>query len=213
MQWLVTVRGCRVLRKSLRNQGRLDLDSSHQRRYEQLYHFRGKIMKALILIDDHFEELSLFLPKCRLEEEGVEVVLASPLMHTLTGQHGYAIEPEIAIHDLNVTDFSLLVIVDGPAVEKLRLREEAVDVARTFVQEGWPVAAIGHGLQLLISAGALDGKSVTCSPGIRDDVRAVGASYRDEAVISDGNLLTCRGCDDLAELNKAIMKLLKAQLA
>jgi protease I len=169
-------------------------------------------MKALILIADQFEELSLFLPKCRLEEEDIEVVLASPLMHTLTGRHGYVVEPEIAIHDLNVTDFSLLVIVDGPAVEKLRLREEAVDVARTFVQEGWPVAAIGHGLQLLISAGALDGKSVTCSPGIRDDVRAVGASYRDEAVISDGNLLTCRSCDDLAEFNKALMKMLKAQV-
>lgn len=167
-------------------------------------------MKALLLIADQFEELSLFLPKCRLEEEGLEVILASPYVHGLTGRHGYQIEPDLAIADVNLSDFGLLIIPDGPAVEKLRLREEAVDITRTFIQEGWPVAAIGHGLQLLISAGALDGKTVTCSPGIRDDVRAVGAGYRDEAIFQDGNLLTCRGCDDLAEFNKALVRVVKA---
>jgi len=38
---------------------------------------------------------------------------------------------------------------------------------------------------------------VTCSPGIRDDVRAAGATYRDEAVVVDGGLVTGRGPDDL----------------
>ena len=59
------------------------------------------------------------------------------------------------------------------------------------------MAAIGHGAQLLISAGVLDGRTVTCDPGIRDDVRAAGANYRDEAVVRDGNLITARGPDDL----------------
>ena len=53
------------------------------------------------------------------------------------------------------------------------------------------------GAQLLISAGALDGRVVTCSPGIRDDVRATGAAYRDEGVVISGNLISCRGNDDL----------------
>lgn len=169
------------------------------------------LLNALILLADHFEELSLYLPWYRLQEAGVSVSLASPMMHGLTGQHGFHVEPDLAIHDLSSTDYELLIIPDGPAVEKLRLREEAVDIARTFMQEGQLVAAIGHGLQLLISAGALDGKAVTCSPGIRDDVRAVGALYRDEATVVDGNLLTCRGCDDLPDFNRELMKLLKSQ--
>src|SRR5437870_3093777 len=107
-------------------------------------------MKALILVADGFEELTLFLPWYRLREEGV-------------------------------------------------------DVARTFMQEGMRVAAIGHGAQLLLSAGALDGRRVTCSPGIRDDVRAAGAVYRDEAVVIDGNLLTARGADDLPAFALAMM--------
>lgn len=154
-------------------------------------------MKALILVSDGFEDLTLFLPWYRLREEGVDVRLASPMMHAMTGQHGYRIEPDARIHEVNPAEFDILVIPDGPMVERLRQREEAVDVTRTFVQDGSRVAAIGHGAQLLISAGVLDGRTVTCDPGIRDDVRAAGANFRDDAVIRDGNLLTARSADDL----------------
>lgn len=163
-------------------------------------------MKSLILVADGFEDLSLFLPWYRLREEGCDVVLASPLMHVLKGEHGYLVEPDITIHQVNPADYDLLVIPDGGCGERLRVREEAVDVARTFMQDGSPVAAVGHGAQLLISAGSLDGRRVTCSPGIRDDVRAAGASYRDEAVVIDGNLITCRGVEDLPALAQTIVR-------
>lgn len=165
-------------------------------------------MKALILIAEGFEDLSLFLPWYRLREERVEVVLASPLMHALAGQHGYRVEPDVRVHETNPAEFDLLIIPDGPAAEALRLREGAVDLARTFMQEG-KVAAIGHGPQLLISAGALDNRTVTCSPGIRDDVRAAGATYRDEAAVVDGNLLTGRGPDDLPEFCRRMLTLIR----
>src|SRR5438046_1775562 len=133
-------------------------------------------MKALILVSDDFEDLTLFLPWYRLREEGVDVRLAAPMMHALTGIHGYQVEPDARIHEVNPAEFDILLIPDGPAIERLRQREEAVDVTRTFVQDGGAqVAAIGHGAQLLISAGVLDGRTVTCDPGIRDDVRADGA--------------------------------------
>ena len=154
-------------------------------------------MKALILAADGFEDLTLFLPWYRLREDGVEVTLACPFLHAVTGTHGYAVEPDAAIHEVNPAEYDLLLIPDGPAAERLRQREEAVDVTRTFVESGMKVAAIGHGAQLLISAGTLDGRRVTCSPGIRDDVRAAGATYRDEAVVVDGTLITGRGPDDL----------------
>jgi protease I len=153
--------------------------------------------KALFLIAEGFEDLSLFLPWYRLREEGVAVVLAGPTATPLTGKHGYRVEADLPIHELNPAEYDLLVIPGGGSPERLRVREEAVDVARTFVQEDRRVAAIGHGPQLLISAQALDQRWVTCDPGIRDDVRAAGANYRDEAVMADGNLLTARGPDDL----------------
>ncbi len=166
-------------------------------------------MKALILTADGFEELTLFHPWYRLREEGVEVSVACPFLHAVTGMHGYVVEPDTAIHEVNPAEYDLLLIPDGPAVERLRLREEAVDVARTFLESGTKVAAIGHGPQLLISAGALDGRRVTCAPGIRDDVRAAGAIYSDAASITDGILLTGRGPDDLPVFTRTMMKLLE----
>jgi protease I len=167
-------------------------------------------MKALILVADGFEDLTLFLPWYRLREEEVSVAVAAPFLHAVTGRHGYAVEPDTAIRQVNPAEFDLLLIPDGQAVERLRLREEAVDVARTFVEDGRKVAAIGHGAQLLISAGALDGRRVTCAPGIRDDVRAAGALYRDDAAVTDGILLTGRGADDLPAFARALLKLLGA---
>lgn len=169
---------------------------------------KAALMKALIVAADGFEDLTLFLPWYRLREEGVEVILACPFMHAITGLHGYAVEPDAPIHEVNPAEYDLLLIPDGPAGERLRLREEAVDVARTFIEDGMKVAAIGHGAQLLISAGALDGRRVTCAPGIRDDVRAAGAVYTDEATVTDGILLTGRGPDDLPAFAQALLKLL-----
>jgi protease I len=157
-------------------------------------------MKAVFLIADGFEDLELFYPWLRLREEHVEVTLTSPGGQAVRGRHGYVVEPDMPIRELNPAEYDLLVLPGGPAVEKLRLREEAVDVVRTFMEDQRRVVAVGHGAQLLISAGVLDGRRTTCSAGIRDDVRAAGGDYRDEAVVVDGPLVTVRGTDDLPEL-------------
>jgi protease I len=167
-------------------------------------------MKALILAANGFEDLTLFLPWYRLREEDVEATVAAPFLHAVTGRQGYVVEPDTAIHDVNPADYDLLLIPSGPAAEQLRQREEAVDVTRTFIEDGRKVAAIGHGAQLLISAGVLDGRRVTCSSSIRDDVRAAGAVYSDEATVTDGILLTGRSPDDLPAFAHAMMALLGA---
>jgi protease I len=162
-------------------------------------------MKALMLLANGFEDVSFFVPWMRLREEGYTVTVASPFLHPLTGEHGYTLEPTARIHELNPSDFELLVLPHGRCTEHLRLGEATITVARTCLQES-RVAAIGHGCQILMSALALDGRTVTASPGIRDDVRAAGATYRDVPTVQDGNLLTCRGIDDLPSFCKQLVR-------
>ena len=109
------------------------------------------------------------------------------------------------IRELNPMEYDVLLVPGGGSPERLRLREEAVDIARTFMEEDRRVAAICRGPQLLISAGALSGRTATCTPALRDDIRAAGAVYRDEAVVVDGNLITCRGVDDLPLFCRQLM--------
>src|SRR5947209_105326 len=162
-------------------------------------------MKALMLAAEGFEDLELFGVWHRLQEEGVEVTLAGPKGSKITGQHGYSLIPDMPIREVNSGEYDLLVIPGGSSPERLRLREEAVDVARTFMEDDRRVAVIGRGIQLLISAGALNGRQATCAPAIRDDIRAAGASYRDESVVVDGNLLSCRGIDELPEFCRELV--------
>jgi len=168
-------------------------------------------MKALILLAEGFEDLHFFYPWYRLREEGIRVTVASATAQVLTGLHGYKIEPDMPIHELNPSEYDILIIPGGSSPEKLRLREEAVDVARTFVEEDRIVAIIGHGAQLLISAGAIDGRVLTCAPGIRDDVRAAGGVYREEAVVVAGTLISSRVSDDLPMFCQKIIANLTAK--
>jgi protease I len=168
-------------------------------------------MKALILIADGFEDLELFCPWNRLREEGWEVTLATPGGQAVTGLHGYRVDADTPIREVNPAEYDLLVVPGGRSPERLRLREEAVDIARTFMEDDRRVAATGHGPQLLVSAGAISGRRATSAPGIRDDLRAAGASYRDEAVVIDGSLLTCRGADDLPEFCRQLMAAVAAK--
>lgn len=169
-------------------------------------------MKALFLIADGFEDLQFFCPYYRLLEEGFDITIAAAIDdEPATGLHGYVVEPDMPIPELSPSEYHVLVIPGGRSPEKLRLREEAVDLTRTFVQDGTLVAAIGHGPQLLLSAGTLDNRNVACDPAIRDDIRAASGLYRDESVAIDGPLLTARGNEELAEFCSQIVGVLSAR--
>jgi protease I len=168
-------------------------------------------MKALILAAEGFEDLELFYPWFRLREEGLEVTVASPGGKTITGLHGYRVVADMPVREVNPSEYEFLVLPGGASPEKLRLREEAVGITRMFMDEDRPVVAIGRGAQLLISAGSLNGKMATSAPEIRDDLRAAGASYLDEAVVVDGNLLSCRGTHELPELCRQLISVLQAR--
>jgi protease I len=162
-------------------------------------------MKALILVADGFDDLQLFCPWYRLREENIEVTLASPGGKPVAGQHGYRIEVDMPIREVNPAEYELLLVPGGSSPERLRLREQAVDIARTFMDDDRRVAVLGHGPQLLISAGALSGRYLTSAQEIRDDVRAAGGLYRDEAVIVDGNLFSCRCHEDLGDFCRILV--------
>jgi len=167
-------------------------------------------MKALILIADGFDDLQFFCPYYRLLEERVTVRVATPGGQNAVGLSGYRVEADMPIVEVDPAEYDLLVIPGGQSPERLRLREEAIGIARTFMDEDRPVAAIGTGLQLLISAGSLVTKQATSAPGIRDDLRAVGAIYHNKATIRDGNLLTGRSGADLPEFCRQLVTFLTA---
>jgi protease I len=69
-----------------------------------------------------------------------------------------------------------------------------------------PIVAIERGPKILLSAGILSNRTVTCSAEMRDDLIAAGFDYRDEPLVHDGNLLTCQGTEDLPSWGRVWME-------
>ena len=62
-----------------------------------------------------------------------------------------------------------------------------------------------HAGWMLASAGIVKGKKVTGFMSIKDDLMNAGATYVDEEVVTDGNLITSRKPDDLPAFCREII--------
>lgn len=164
-------------------------------------------MRALIIATDGFEDSELSYPYYRIKEAGIELDLATPNSKSISGKHETSFEAELSIEEADVDDYQLLVIPGGRSPEHLRLEsEESIDLAKKFYEENKTISAICHGVQILISADALEGKDATCYWSIRDDLENAGAKFVDKPVVVDGNLVTSRHPPDLPEFMKATLE-------
>jgi protease I len=93
-------------------------------------------------------------------------------------------------------------VINGDFV---RADAEAVAFVQAFFDAGKPVAAICHAPWVLIEAGVVRGRRMTSWPSLQTDLRNAGATWVDEEVVVDGNLITSRNPDDLDAFIAAIV--------
>jgi protease I len=166
--------------------------------------------RVAMLVEQEFEDRELTGPLDALRAAGATVVLVGPTTGAhFTGKRGEAtVTSDVAAGSARMADFDALVIPGGHAPGKMRMRHAMVDLARDAMESGKPVAAICHGPQLLISADALRGRTLTCWPSIAIDVKNAGGLYVDKPVVEDGNLITSRKPDDVPLFSEAIIRAL-----
>jgi protease I len=170
----------------------------------------GARRRVAVLIEDEFDDRELTEPLDALRAAGAEVVVIGPTAgREFRGKHGHAVVTSaLAAGKARMSEFDALIIPGGYAPDKMRMRHAMVDLAREAMAAGKPVAAICHGPQVLISANALRGRTLTCWPSIAIDVKNAGGLYVDRPVVEDGNLITSRKPDDLPQFTHAILKAL-----
>lgn len=167
-------------------------------------------MKALFISADGFDDAELLVPYYRLQEEGIEVDIASrEKKDPIIGKHGYKMAVTKTLAVVRAADYDLLVLPGGDAPETVRKEPEALEIAREFLMKSKPIAAICHGPQTLITTGLLKGKHATCARSVVDELLSAGAIYMDKEVVVDGNLVTSRRPSDLPAFMREIMKMIR----
>jgi len=163
---------------------------------------------VLAFLEDIYEDLELWYPKLRLEESGYAMKCTAPEIKTYTGKHGYPAQSDLLIKDARSRDFCGLLIPGGFMPDKLRRDAKVLSLTREFFEQDKLVAFICHGGWIPISAKILEGKHVTGSRGIKDDLENAGGIWLDEPVVVDGNLISSRTPRDLAAFGTAMVKFL-----
>jgi len=164
-------------------------------------------MKGLIVSTDRFEDIELTYPKYRLEEEDINVEIATPNGNDIEGKHEKEIEADLKIKDAKIAEYDLLVIPGGRSPEHLRLEApEVTKLIKKFDDEGKVISAICHGPQLLISAGILNDRKLTSYPSLKDDLKNAGGKFFDKSVVVDENIVTSRRPEDLPDFMKKTLE-------
>lgn len=166
--------------------------------------------KILTVVDQDFEDLEFWYPILRLREEGYEIdVAAYEKDKEFTGKHGVPAKSDIAFSDVDPKAYDGLLVPGGWAPDKLRRYKDLLEIVKVMDDDNKVIGQICHAGWVLASADILKGKKVTSTPGIKDDVVNAGASWTDEVVVVDRNLVSSRKPDDLPYYMAEYIKLLK----
>lgn len=165
---------------------------------------------AFLVAPEGIEQVELTGPWQAVEDAGGRAVLLSTQDGTVQAFHhldkGDTFPVDVVVGDADVADYDALVLPGGVAnPDNLRTDEDAVAFVREFVASGKPVAAICHAPWTLVEAGVVEGRTLTSWPSLQTDLRNAGATWKDEEVVVDGNLVTSRKPDDLPAFNRELL--------
>lgn len=166
-----------------------------------------------VLLEDLVEDAEFIYPFYRLQEAGYSVEVLAPAPGEYHGKRGGTFHAKHAADPGRAGEYAGLFIPGGYAPDRLRRSKKVLELVRSIFEEGKPVAAICHGPWVLVSAGIVNGKTVTGFPSIRDDLTNAGARYTGRSVERDGNLLTATDPSALPQMLPQFLELLEQQRA
>ena len=171
-----------------------------------------KGLRVAILATDGVEEAELVQPRKALDDAGAKTSLIAPKSSSIQAmKHDEKLKKydvDLTLDDADPEEFDA-VLLPGGALNAVALRVESA--AQAFItsadEAGKPIAVICHAPWLLISAGRVEGHTMTSYHTIQDDVRNAGGEWVDKEVLVDGNWVSSRQPSDIPAFNREMIKL------
>lgn len=175
-------------------------------------HLLGGLTVA-ILVADGFEQIELTGPRDALHAAGVMTRIVSPSRGPIRGFHHDApadsFNVDLTFDEARADAFDGVLLPGGKAnAQALRSHRRAQSFVRQIDKENKPLAVICHAPWLLVSAGLLEGRTLTSAAALEGDIRQAGATWVDEPAQLDGNWVSSRGPDDIAAFSDGFLRLL-----
>lgn len=156
---------------------------------------KGK--RILSIVSEDYDDLELFYPMLRLQEEGATVDVAAEKVGKYKGKFGLTVEANLSFDEVDITKYDALLVPGGWAPDKLRRYDVVLDFVRYMNDNNRIIGMICHAGWVLSSADILKGRTVTSTPGIKHDLMHAGAHWVNEPAVVDANLVSGRRPPDL----------------
>ncbi len=170
-------------------------------------------VRIAIIATDLFEESELSEPKKALEEAGAEVRIIAPEEGDIQGvnhhEDGHSIAVDLALDEADPADFDAVLLPGGVMnADALRVNKRAQAFVQAMDADDKPLGVICHGAWLLVDAGLVDGRTMTSSHSMAEDLKNAGAEWVDKEAVVDGNWVSSRQPADLPAFIQAFMELI-----
>ncbi|HEY4441697.1 MAG TPA: type 1 glutamine amidotransferase domain-containing protein [Candidatus Elarobacter sp.] len=161
-----------------------------------------------------FERAELVEPVAALRGAGAVVDIISekrgPVRAFKHHDPADSVEATMTFNEVDVDKYDGLLLPGGALnADYIRAIPAAQEITTAFDDAEKPLAVICHAPWMLVETEIARGRKLTSWPSIKTDLRNAGASWVDQEVCVDGNLVTSRKPDDIPAFNREFMKLLE----
>lgn len=165
--------------------------------------------KIAVLLENLFDEQEVIYPYHRLREDYEVVLVGTEAEKLYKSKSDFKLKSHVASKDVNPEEFAGVFVPGGFSPDFMRGSEDTVNLVKKVYDAGKPVAAICHGVWVLAEADIIKGKTVSSAPSIQTDLKNAGASWVNEEVVVDENIITGRNPGDLPAVVKAFIEALE----
>lgn len=166
--------------------------------------------KVVIPLADGFEEIEALSIIDILRRASIETVIAGLHEGPVVSARGVKVIPDTTIDQIKADDFDMIVLPGGqPGTDNLNGDHRVRKLLMDFYNKGKLTGAICAAPYVLANAGLLSGKKATAYPTYKD--RLKDATYLEDAVVEDENVLTSKGPGTAACFALKIVERLKGK--
>lgn len=161
-----------------------------------------------LFLAEGFEEIEALTPVDVLRRAGLDLkTVAVGKSKTVKGAHGIEVVADLLESELGADIPETIILPGGmPGTINLEESEVVIDTLARSIMNGSLVCAICAAPSILGISGYLKHKKATCYPGFEEYLD--GATFTDERVIRDGNIITAKGMGCAAEFSLMIVETL-----
>lgn len=164
--------------------------------------------RILVVTDDAGESQEIYYAKHRFLEAGWTPVIAAsekkllntvihdfaPGWNTYMEKPGYLIQADVSFKEVKPAQYAAALLIGGRAPEFLRHDARLLQIVKRLHEQGRWLLAICHGVQILVAAGLVAGRELTCYCNVRSEAELAGARWvnRPSVVDREKRLITAQ---------------------